>query len=180
MIFVSAGNSENFDFAKAVGVGSCSSIGVTRLILEKKPKEIIFLGSCGAYKIGRIFDTFTSQSACNYEHAEILKTGYTPMVRNIGVINETTINSSDYITTDEKMAKALYEKGLYWENMEFFYILQAAQILGIKATGIFCITNLCASNAHEVYMKNFKKANKILAEEAKKYFAQRQEIKVNL
>lgn len=49
-LIVCAGKSENFSFAKSIGVGLVeASIGLSELVLAQKPEKIIFIGTCGLY-----------------------------------------------------------------------------------------------------------------------------------
>ena len=49
-MFICAGESEQFIFAKNIGIGLISSaINLTKLCLQYLPKELIFIGSAGCY-----------------------------------------------------------------------------------------------------------------------------------
>ena len=49
-LIVCAGKSENFSFAKSIGVGLVeASVGLSELVLVQKPEKLIFIGTCGLY-----------------------------------------------------------------------------------------------------------------------------------
>ena len=163
-MFVSAGDIESFDFAKAVGIGlEDVAINLTKLVLSDKPDEIVFVGSGGSYGERMIFDIVESSSATQMEHSFLNKTAYSPIENRI-VSHETDliINSSNYITTDKNVAKLYLDKGISIENMEFYSVLKVAKYFNIKAKGIFVVTNYCNEFAHEDFIKNHKKAMKML------------------
>jgi nucleoside phosphorylase len=163
-MFVSAGDIESFDFAKAVGIGlEDVAINLTKLVLSDKPDEIVFVGSGGSYGERMIFDIVESSSATQMEHSFLNKTAYSPIENRI-VSHETDliINSSNYITTDKNVAKLYLDKGISIENMEFYSVLKVAKYFNIKAKGIFVVTNYCDEFAHEDFIKNHKKAMKML------------------
>lgn len=162
ILFLCAGNGEVWDFAKSIGVGLVSSaINLTRLLSANSGyKKVIFVGSCGLYDKGNIFDIIEAKSATNVEISELLGLSYTPI--NHHVSHETMINSSNFITTDKSIASKFYERGLVAENMEFYSVCEVASSFGIPAFGIFCATNFCDKNAHDDFIKNHKKAMEIL------------------
>jgi nucleoside phosphorylase len=87
---------------------------------------------------------------------------YTPMDNMVSaaedVSRETLVNSSNYITRDEEVAKAYLAKNIHLENMEYYAVLKVAQIFGVPAAGIFIVTNYCNSRAHEDFLRNHKEA----------------------
>jgi len=168
-MIISAGNKEIFDFATPIGVGLIeSSINLTRLCLFNKPDFLIFIGSAGSYGDKKIFDIIQSSTASNIEHCFLEKSCYSPIYNIISfskdVSRETIVNSSNYITTNEKIAKKYLKLNIEIENMEFFSILKVAKEFKIPVTGIFVITNYCNKNAHKEYTKNINKAKNILIE----------------
>ena len=57
MIICAGWKTENFPFAKAIGIGLIeSAINLTRICLEFQPKELIFIGTCGLYERGEILE----------------------------------------------------------------------------------------------------------------------------
>ncbi len=48
--------------------------------------------------------------------------------------------------------------------MEFYSVVSVAKYFGIKARGIFVITNFTNENAHKDFIKNHQKAKKKLIE----------------
>ena len=163
---ISSGNREIFPFAKPIGIGMIeSSINLTRLCLFDKPDLIIFIGSAGSYGNLKPFDIITTSTASNIENCFFEKKCYTP-IDNILSLNdvsrETIINSSNYITTNEEIAKKYLKLKIEAENMEFFSVLKVAQEFEISVKGIFVITNYCNKSAHEDYIKNISKAKEKL------------------
>lgn len=159
-----AGRNETFKFAEPIGVGLIeTAINLTKLCLEDKPKELIFIGSAGSYGEDKIFDIVESKKASNIELAFLNDDAYTPLdnileSQNSLCKNDTIVNSSNYISTNEKLCSNFknYEIGI--ENMEFFSIVQVAREFEIPVAGIFVITNYTNKNAHEDFMKNHKVA----------------------
>lgn len=163
-MIICAGRSETFKFAQTMGVGLIeSSINLTRACLFNKPDFILFVGSAGSYGDHEIFDIVESKRAANLEISFLRGDSYTPLdnvleSENKMVRNDTIINSSNYITTNEDLSKEYNKYGIGAENMEFFSILQVAREFEIPVAGIFVITNYTNENAHEDFLKNHKEA----------------------
>ena len=180
MIILSAGNNEIFDFATPIGVGLIqSSINLTELIIEKKPKSILFIGSAGSYGNLKPFEIIHSHSATNIETGYFLDNCYSPIdnkitVKDIDVSCETTnkndilVNSSNYITTNKSLSNKFLANQIEAENMELFSILTVANKFNIPSLGIFVITNYCDKFAHSDFVKNHDKAKEILTLHVKK------------
>ncbi|WP_331774957.1 phosphorylase family protein [Sulfurospirillum sp. 1612] len=184
MKILSAGHNELFDIATPVGIGLIqSSITLTQLILEQKPKSLIFIGTAGSYGSCKPFDLLISHTATNIETGFFSNTCYTPIQNKIASIPlnvscETTnsvsciINSSNYITTNKPLGIKYENLGIKAENMEFYAILTVAKKFNIPAMGIFVVTNYCDNNAHTDFIKNHEKAKSILIENTKKIVSQ--------
>lgn len=172
-MIVCAGESESFEFAKPVGIGLIqSAINLTKICLHEKPKEIIFIGTAGSYgkcEVGKIYE---SSHSSNVEIGFYDNLSYTPLTHP-NVSRETSgsiiINSSNYITTDEKVSKQFLENGFSLENMEFFAIQSVAKHFNIKSRGVFYVTNYCNKFAHEEFIKNHKNALHELTLHVKKW-----------
>ena len=170
-MFVCAGESEQFDFAEPIGIGMVdAAIRLTRLCLERRPDEVIFVGTAGSYGRQRIFDIVESTVSTNIETGLFEGKAYTPIDNRVesgsGVSRETNVivNSSNYITTDPVLAKRYLEEGIDLENMEFYGVLKTAATLGIPARGIFVVTNYCDANAHRDFLTNQAEAMTLLTE----------------
>lgn len=163
-MIVCAGRNETFSFAEPIGVGLVeSSINLTRTCLFNKPDFFLFVGSAGSYGEHEIFDIIESKRASNIELAFLTNDAYTPLdnvleSENKFAKNDTIVNSSNYISTNEELCKKFQEFGVGAENMEFFSVLQVAKEFEIPVAGIFVITNYTNKNAHEDFMKNHKEA----------------------
>ncbi len=134
-------------------------------ILNALPREIIFIGSAGLYKDGQIFEIYESSLAANIEISSLENRSYSPIESEIAsVVPRGTykVNSSDFITTNQKLAHKLFDRGYFLENMEFFAVLKVAQKFQIPAYGIFVATNFCDKNAHTDFIKNHEQAKKEL------------------
>ena len=182
-LFVCAGRGEDFSFAKSIGVGLVeSAMGMTRICQKEKPRYIIFMGSAGSYDMKlALLDLYVSDHAVQIEAGFINGTSYTPLqdhtsgVFTKGVSYETSqknpadeieifntlyslpcvgVNSSNYITRDEDMARQMHARGIMLENMEFFSVMRVAQEFGISAMGVFCVSNYCNDLAHQDFIKN--------------------------
>ncbi|WP_456457881.1 5'-methylthioadenosine/S-adenosylhomocysteine nucleosidase family protein [Nitratifractor sp.] len=168
-MFLCAGNSESFDFALPIGVGLVeAAINLTRLAAMEAPEFLLFIGTAGSYGNRDIFEIVESKTAANVEQGFLRGTAYTPINNVVSaaedVSRETIVNSSNYITTSEEMAKRFLAKRLELENMEFFSVLAVAKSFGIPAGGVFCVTNYCNESAHEDFLKNQAEAMKRLEE----------------
>jgi nucleoside phosphorylase len=168
-MFICAGNQEIFEFATPMGVGSIEiSKNLTRAILFDKPEEIIFVGTSGSYGNLKIFDIFETSSASQIELSFLEKKSYTPINNLILPKNNKNrniiVNSSNYISIDEKLTKKFLDLKIEAENMEFFSVLNIAQSFDISVKGIFIITNYTNKNAHNDFIKNSEEAKKILTE----------------
>ncbi len=171
-LIVCAGESESFDFATPIGIGLMqSAINLTKICLEKKPSEIVFVGTAGSYGKLKIGQIVKSKTSTNVEIGYFEKLSYTPLKNNI-VSRETSedlvVNCSNFITSDENIAKMMLNNGLDLENMEFFAVQSVAKHFGIKSKGIFYITNYCNQNAHCDFLKNHKMALEKLNQYIKK------------
>jgi purine-nucleoside phosphorylase len=159
-MYICAGDIEQFSFAKSVGIGLVNvSINLTKLCMEQKPKELIFVGTAGSYGDKKIFDIVESYTATQIENSFFTHNSYTPLEQMVSIYDdivshETIVNSSNYITTNKEVAKEYLKKGIDIENMEFFAVLQVAKQFGIKAKGIFVVTNYCDENAHRDFLDN--------------------------
>ncbi len=172
-MFICAGKSEQFDFAVPVGIGLIEvTMNLTKLCLPQKPEFLLFVGSAGSYGEKKIFDIVESKTACNIENSFFNAGAYTPLDNIIStaedVSRETIVNSSNYITTDESVAKHYLSKNIHLENMEYFAVLKVAEAFGIPAAGIFIVTNYCNKNAHKDFMANHKEAMERLTRYIKK------------
>ena len=172
-MIICAGNNETFAFAQPMGIGLVeTAMNLTRLCLFDKPEFLLFVGTAGSYGDAQIFDIVESKTASNIELAFLSNDAYTPL-DNVVTTNETNtkdivVNSSNYISTNEDLAKNFLKFGVGIENMEFFSVLKIAQEFEIPAGGVFCVTNFTNTNAHDDFVKNHEKAKELLDEHIKK------------
>jgi len=163
-MIVCAGNSESFDFATPVGIGMVeSAINTTRLALMEAPGYLLFVGTAGSYGNHKIFDIVSSKSSSNIELSFLQKKSYTPIDNLIvsedsSISSSVIVNSSNYITTDEKLSKKMLSLKIAIENMEFFSVMRTAQELNIPCGGIFIVTNYTNEDAHATFLQNHKEA----------------------
>jgi len=163
-MIVSAGRMESFSFATPIGVGLIeSAMNLTKICICDKPDSIIFIGSAGAYGQNEIFDIVESSSAANMELSFLEDNSYTPIdnilkSKDQKLHNEVIVNSSNYITTNEKLATKYLEYGIGIENMEFYSVVKIAQEFKISVKGIFVVTNKTNQNAHQDFISNHNKA----------------------
>lgn len=168
-MIICAGNNETFDFATPIGVGLIdSTINLTRHCLVNKPEFLLFVGSAGSYGEHKIHDIVESKTAANIELGFLDKCAYTPIDNVVSAqteaIKDVIVNSSNYITTSEKAMVQLNALGMGIENMEFFAVMRVAQVFGIPAGGVFCITNYCDANAHRDFIANHGFAKVLLSD----------------
>ena len=172
-MIICAGNSETFEFATPMGVGLLEmTMNLTQLALFDKPEFLLFVGSAGSYGEAKIFDIIESKTAANIELAFLNRDAYTPL-ENVISTNTTNkkdiiVNSSNYISTNEKLAKNFLKLGIGIENMEFYALLKVAQEFNIPAGGVFCITNYTNKDAHTEFLKNHEKAKELLTQHVQK------------
>jgi nucleoside phosphorylase len=163
-MIISAGKNEVFSFATPMGVGLIeSAINLTRLCLFNKPDYLIFIGSAGSYGNYDIFDIVHSSSASNIELSFLRDDSYTPIdnvlkIDDPKLKNETIVNSSNYISTNQELSNELINYGIGIENMEFYSLVKVAQEFDIKIQGIFVITNYTNKDAHKDFISNHTKA----------------------
>jgi len=167
-MIICAGNNETFDFALSTGVGLVeTSMNLTRLCLFDKPEFLLFIGSAGSYGEHKIFDIIESKTASNIELSFLNGDAYTPLdnVVSTNTTNkkDTTVNSSNYISTNQELSAKFLKLGIGIENMEFFAVLKIAQEFNIPAGGVFCITNYTNKSAQEDFLKNHEKAKEFLS-----------------
>jgi len=172
-MFICAGESETFDFAKPMGIGLIDmTINLTRYLEKEKPAFLFFIGSAGSYGEHKIFDIVESKTASNIENSFFNAKAYTPIDNVVStsdnVSRETIVNSSNYITTDESLSKHYRKNNIGIENMEFFAVLKVAKAFNIPAGGAFIVTNYCNANAHQDFLDNHTEAMKRLTAYIKK------------
>ena len=169
-MIVCAGNNETFPFATPIGVGLIeSAMNLTRICVFDKPDYIIFIGSAGSYGKSKIFDIIESSNASNLELSFLENNSYTPIdnvlkCEDSKILSDTIVNSSNYITTNEKLGNEYLEYGIGIENMEFYSVVKVAQEFEIDVKGIFVITNKTNQNAHQDFISNHKVAMDRLVE----------------
>jgi nucleoside phosphorylase len=159
-MIICAGNQEVFDFATTIGIGLVdSSYGLTKLCIESKPDKLIFIGSAGSYGKYKLFDIVTSKSSTNIELGYYNNHCYSP-IQNIQtslnsiVKDETIVNSSNYITTNEDISNNFLKDSIGIENMEFYALVSVAKKFDIPIAGIFIITNYTNKDAHKEFLSN--------------------------
>ncbi|RLA76500.1 MAG: purine-nucleoside phosphorylase [Epsilonproteobacteria bacterium] len=165
-MIVCAGRNETFPFATPIGVGLIeSAMNLTRLCLFDKPDYILFIGSAGSYtnSVYNIFDIVESSSASNIELSFFNDDSYTPIdnvlrCEDVKFKSDTIVNSSNYITTNEKFGKDFKQNNIGIENMEFYSVVKIAQEFDIDVKGIFVVTNYTNKNAHKDFISNHKEA----------------------
>lgn len=162
-MFICAGENEQFSFAIPVGIGMTDvAINLTKLCLSEKPKFLYFVGTAGSYGEKKIFDIVESKTATNIENSFFNAGAYTPIDNMVStaedVSRETIVNSSNYISTDEEVAKDYLSKNIHLENMEYYAVLKVAKSFRIPVAGAFIVTNYCNENAHKDFMDNHKEA----------------------
>ena len=163
-MIVCAGKSETFPFATTIGVGLIeSAMNLTRLCMFDKPDYILFIGSAGSYGDHKIFDIVESSNAANLELSFLENNSYTP-IDNVLKCEEpkfksdTTVNSSNYITTNEKLGNEYLQYGIGIENMEFYSVVKIAQEFEIDVKGLFVVTNYTNKDAHKDFISNHEVA----------------------
>lgn len=168
-----AGRNETFDFAEPIGVGLIESAStLTRLILEKNPSSLLFVGTAGSYGHYKPFDIVQSHKASNIELGFLEHRCYTPLNPHIETVpcvvsRETNtvspcVNSSNYITTDTHFAQKMLIHNLELENMEFFSVLSIAKMFNLPCSGLFVVTNYCDEHAHRDFIQNHAKAKELI------------------
>ncbi|MDD4883637.1 purine-nucleoside phosphorylase [Sulfuricurvum sp.] len=168
-MIVCAGNNETFDFATPIGVGLIdSAINLTRHCLVHKPEFLFFVGSAGSYGGHKIHELIESKTAANIELGFLDERAYTPIDNVVSAqtenIKDVIVNCSNYITTSEDAMMKFTALGMGIENMEFFSVMRVAQVFGIPAGGVFCVTNYCDANAHRDFIANHGFAKVLLRE----------------
>ena len=167
-MIVCAGKIESFSYAKSIGIGLIdTSINLTKICLNEKPKSLLFIGTAGSYGEYNIGDLIESTSSCNIELSFLTKDSYTPINLEISspskiFRNDTSVNCSNYISINENICKEFLEKGIGIENMEFYSVLKVAKEFDIPVAGIFIVTNYTNKNAHKDFIKNHKTSMKKL------------------
>lgn len=179
-MFICAGESETFDFAKPMGIGMIDmSINLTKLCVSNPPPFIFFVGTAGSYGEHNIFDIIESKTAANIENSFFNAKAYTPIDNVVstseGLSSETIVNSSNYITTDKSLSKHYLSNNIYLENMEFFAVLKVAKAFNIPVAGAFIVTNYCNEKAHQTFLHNHTEAMQRLT---KYIYASREDIAV--
>ena len=172
MIFC-AGKSESFEFAKPIGIGLVeSAMRLTQYIIGNKPSFILFIGTTGSYGNFKPFDVIHTHKSSNIELSFLQNQSYTPIEnfansKKIYVSRGTTdsspiVNSSNYITTDEKLSKQFLQKGIELENMELFSVISVANHFNIPSSALLVVTNYCNENAHNDFLKNHARAKELI------------------
>lgn len=171
-MFVCAGNGEEFSFAQSIGVGLIqSAINLAKICQNHQVDFLVFVGSAGSYDLNLpLLDLYLSLESTQIESSLLYDSAYTPiLLREKSLENvshetisriqdldfsQAVINSSNYITTDQRVAQRMQQQGILLENMEFFSVLSVARSFKIPAIGVFCISNYCHLDAHQEFIKN--------------------------
>jgi len=174
MIFLCAGKMESIKGAIPIGVGLFDAlVNLNDYIAKNSIKEMTFIGSAGSYGRYKIFDVIESCSASQVEYPYLCGDAYTPLqsirLENVSCETKVIVNSSNYITSSKKISELFLQNGYDIENMEFYAVLYLAKRYGIKAKGIFVVTNYCDENAHNDFISNQKKANMIMESIVEQY-----------
>lgn len=149
--------------------------------MRESVDSLVFVGSAGAYsKDIEIGDVYISDTVSHIESSFLYDKAYTPLdnciqsniltnkylvsyeTLHIESCKKATVNSSNYITTDEETAMRFTHAGISLENMEFFSIMRVAQYFNIPCVGVFAVSNYCHQNAHAEFMRNHSKIKQIL------------------
>jgi len=168
-MIICAGERESFEFAYPMGIGMIDiTINLTKRCMENPPPFMLFVGSAGSYGQHNIFDIVESKTATNIENSFFNAKAYTPIDNMIStaldVSRETLVNSSNYITTDERLSKDYLSNNIGLENMEFYAVLKVAKAFDIPAGGVFIVTNYCNEHAHRDFINNHQEAMQHLTE----------------
>ncbi|PAF49473.1 purine-nucleoside phosphorylase [Helicobacter sp. 12S02232-10] len=171
-MFICAGKSESFSFAKSIGIGLVeSALNLSKICSYEFVDSLIFIGSAGSYNPQiPLFEIFSSTCATQIEASYVYHQSYTPIDNQIKTESQkvpretkkSIVNSSNYIHTNSDFSKKMLDAGIMLENMEFFSVLKVAQDFDIECCGIFCVTNYCNENAHQDFLSNHQKAKEIL------------------
>lgn len=179
-MFVCAGNGEEFEFARSIGVGLVeSAITLSKLCATEMVESLVFVGSAGSYdKEVDLLEFFVSTQATQIENSLLVGESYTPFKQEIKSLEnvscetiskilslnlpQTIVNSSNYICVDSSYALRMKERGILLENMEFFSVLSVARRFNIPALGVFCVSNHCHSKAHKEFAENRLKVLRLL------------------
>ncbi len=79
-MFVCAGESEQFDFARPIGIGMVEAgINLARLCERERPDSLVFVGTAGSYGNKEIFDIIESAISTNIENGFFDGKSYTPI-----------------------------------------------------------------------------------------------------
>lgn len=175
MMFVCAGKTESFHFAKSIGIGLVESVlHLSRLCLLERPQSLIFIGTAGTYDFNLpLLSLLKSADAFQIEESFIAQHSYTPLENCLQIqtsgfesidLPRVKVNSSNYIHTNATFACKMHAAGISLENMEFFSVLSVAQAFNLPCFGIFCVTNRVNKNAHQEFLENHQKAKVHLQE----------------
>ncbi len=179
-MFVCAGNGEEFEFARSIGVGLVeSAITLSKLCMSEQVESLVFVGSAGSYdKEVDLLELFVSTQATQIESSLLVGESYTPLKQEVKSLENVScetiskildlnlpqaiVNSSNYICIDSAYALRMKERGILLENMEFFSVLSVARRFNIPALGVFCVSNHCHSKAHKEFAENRLKVLRLL------------------
>ena len=119
-MIICAGESEQFDFALPVGIGMTDvAINLTTFMFVPKTK-IYIVRRYSRFVWGKeIFDIVESKTAANIENSFFTGGSYTPIDNMVStaedVSRETIVNTSNYITTNKSVGKAIFLKISIWK-----------------------------------------------------------------
>lgn len=152
----------------------------TEALLKIKPKQVIFVGSSGAYskkiplltivcalesKIADyVFASKKSYNPKNYLHSFKADNKLIKQLKSTkdNQIFFSAIYSSISITKDQSIAQRFLEKDHYFENLELYGVAQACSNLEIPWNAISVVTNYIGKNAHLEWLKNYQAAAAVL------------------
>ncbi len=169
-------NQKNIVFSTS-GIGFTQAAAkTTAALLKTKPKQVIFVGSCGAYSKtiplltiicateSKIADyVFASKKSYNPQNYLLTFKADPKLIRKLKSKKNkefffSTIHSSISITKDPSIARKFLEKKHYFENLELYGVAQACSNLNIPWNAISVITNYIGENAHLEWLENYQEA----------------------
>ena len=121
-MFICVGSSEDFSFAKSVGVGLVdSAIGLSVICLQHAPSHIVFVASAGSYDSSvNIGDVFYSFCATQIEMSFLQNLSYTPIDNAISSEDSIAIkNSNKDSAKDSSVSHETFPRSIFGVSRSF-------------------------------------------------------------
>jgi purine-nucleoside phosphorylase len=151
--------------------GIAAAAAAARLLAERRPGRVLFVGTCGAYGGGlNVGDCIAAAEAVAISVPEIRRRAYRPRIETTRwpaawdlPLPGRRLAAPPAITLDPEDAALLGEVADA-ENLEVAGVFAACALAGVPAAAALVVANRVGPGAHEEWAANHEEASRRLAE----------------